>query len=412
MPKSAFEITCILIDGGIIGGIENGRTPRTMPLSDTACRNAKGRDKPYKLTEGQGLYLLVNPNGSRLWRLKYRVGGKEKLLALGRYPDVGITEAREAAARAKSGLTRRGEAAKPADAPSFSQVTKEWLANMDSGWTPGHAARVRSRLEADMLPEIGDLPIDQIDAPVLLAALRKVEKRGAIVMAKRIRQSVGQIFRYGIACGYVRRDPAADLRGALKASPRVQHQTKLPAKEIPDFLRRLRAYDGDRRTALGLELLLHTWVRTSELRFATWDEIDGDLWRIPKERMKMSRDHLVPLTGRTLEILAELRKIGHGSRYLAPGINGPMSANTLIFAIYRMGYHSRATVHGLRGTASTICNESGLFHRDCIERQLAHAPDDEVRAAYNAAEYLKDRRNMLEWWSDYLVAAENREAPE
>ena len=395
---------------GYIWGYEDRDTP-TMPLTDTACRNAKGREKPYKLSDGHGLYLFVSPNGSRLWRQKYRHGGKEKTLSFGAYPVVGIAEARAKSANARHALQdgldpsrKSPDGARVAD--TFESVAREWLDNMDHTWSPGHAQRVRARFEGDVFPHIGKRAITDIEAPDVLDLLRKVEARGAIEMAKRVRQPIGQVFRYAIATGRARRDPTPDLRGALKPSPRVRHQAKLAAKDLPEFLTRLRAYDGE-VTALALELLIHTWLRTGEVRLGTWDEIDGDIWRIPAERMKMSRDHLVPLTPQVQKILARLKALSNGSAYIAPGFNGgTMSANTLIYAIYRMGYHSRATVHGFRGTASTICNESGLFRGDVIERQLAHAPGDEVRAAYNAAEYLPERRAMLEWWSDYLESAE------
>lgn len=388
-----------------------------MALSDTACRNAKGRDRPYKLSDSNGLYLLVNPNGSRLWRQKYRYQGREKSLAFGSYPVVALADARLKSAEARKALQDGLDPSKRSPdktrvADTFEDVAREWLANMDVTWSAGHAQRVRARFVGDVFPQIGRMAITEIEAPDVLDLLRKVEARGAIEMAKRVRQPIGQVFRYAIATGRARRDPTPDLRGALKPSPRVRHQAKLPARDLPEFLRKLDSYEGERKTALALELVLHTWVRTSEMRFALWSEIDGDLWRIPAERMKMSRDHLVPLTPQTLDILEQLREIANGSPYIASGITGaPMSSNTLIFAMYRMGYHSRATVHGLRGTASTMCNESGLFRSDWIERQLAHAPGDEVRAAYNAAEYLSERRKMMAWWSDLLTTSRAADLP-
>jgi len=389
-----------------------------MPLSDATCRNAKGRDKPYKLSDGGGLYLYVTPNGSRLWRQKYRFNGKEKLLSFGPYPAIRITEAREKSEAAKRQLANgldpalglvAEDARAAGDGETFKTIADEWLRGMNERWAAAHALRVGSRLRDDVYPHIGDMPIDSIGAPDVLAMLRKIEERGALEMAKRVCQSCGQVFRYAIATGRAERDPTGDLRGALKPSPRVRHQAKLPANELPEFVRRLRAYEGDPVTPLALEFLIHTWTRTGEVRGAEWSEIDGDLWRIPAERMKMSRDHLVPLTPQSQAILARLKAIGRGSAYIAPGVlGGMMSANTLIYALYRMGYHSRATVHGFRGTASTLANESGLFRADVIERQLAHVPGDAVRSAYNAAEYLAERRAMMTWWSNHLDEAEKQ----
>lgn len=368
-----------------------------MPLSDTACRNAKPGEKPRKLTDAGNLYLLVQPTGSRLWRWNYRFEGKQKTMAFGKYPDVSLSEARsrrdEARAMLASGLDPSDP--KPVDAINFEEVAREWIADRID-WSPGHLARVLSRLEEDVFPEFGHVATSQLDAPTILDALRKIEARGALEVAKRLRQTIGQIMRYAISTGRASRDPAADLRGAMKPSPRVRHMAALREKDLPEFMEKLDAYDGDAQTRLALELVMRTFVRTGEIRGARWSEIDGNLWRIPEERMKMGREHIVPLPPQCLAIFEKLRALGD------PEFVCRMSENTMIFAMYRMGYHSRATVHGFRSTFSTIANESGLWNPDAIERQLAHVPGNVVRSAYNAAQYLPERRKMMEWWNDFL----------
>lgn len=381
-----------------------------MALSETQVRNAKPGVSPYKLADGESLYLLVQPSGSRLWRMNYKFDGRYKTLAFGAYPAVKLVEAREQRAAAKARL-RRGEdpgvaraLGLDADAPveTFERIAKEWFATREGALVPAYAVRVWARLREDVIPEVGHLPITDIKPKTWLEVFRKIEGRGAIEMAKRVKQSVSQIYGYAIATDRAESDPTARLGPALKPSPRVRHFAKLAATDLPEFMVRLRNYQGDEVTRLSLELLLRTWTRTKEIRLAPKSEFVGDLWRIPAARMKMSRDHLVPLTPQARAIVDRLMEISEGP-LLTAGFSGqPMSENTLIYAMYRMGYHSRATVHGLRGTASTIANESGRWRQDSIERQLAHAPDDEVRAAYNAAEYLTERREILTWWSAYL----------
>lgn len=368
-----------------------------MPLSDTACRNAKPGDKPRKLTDAGNLYLLVQPTGSRLWRWNYRFDGKQKTMAFGKYPEVSLSEARsrrdEARAMLAAGLDPANP--KPVDSINFEEVAREWIKSRID-WSPGHLSRILSRLEEDVFPEFGHVAVSLLDAPTILAALRKVEARGALEVAKRLRQTIGQIMRYAIATGRASRDPAADLRGAMKPSPRVRHMAALRENDLPEFLVKLDAYSGDLRTRLAIELVMRTFVRTGEIRGARWAEIDGDLWRIPAERMKMGRDHVVPLPPQTLAVLERLKALGD------PEFVCRMSENTMIYAMYRMGYHSRATIHGFRSTASTILNESGLWSPDAIERQLAHVPGNVVRSAYNAAQYLPERRKMMTWWNDFL----------
>jgi integrase len=384
-----------------------------MPLSDAACRAAKGRDKPYKLTDGEGLFLLVAPNGTRAWRMAYRFGGKQKTLAFGVYPHVSLTAARERRAAAKTllaagadpGVERRRERQ---TAATFETIAREWHDTFKASWVPAHAERVLSRIERDVFPFIGSRPITELDAPEILEVLRRVEERGALDISKRLRQSIGAVFRFAIASGKASGNPAADLGAALKPKPKVQHFASLRAADLPDFLERLAAYDGEEQTRLAILFTLHTFVRTNETRFAAWaefEDLDGTapLWRIPAERMKMGREHLVPLTRQVVAILRRLRVLAGGGPFVFPsrGKEGCLSQNTMIFGLYRLGYHSRLTVHGFRGTASTILNEQG-FNSDWIERQLAHVEGSDVRAAYNAAEWMAGRREMMTWWSNYL----------
>ena len=386
-----------------------------MPLTDTAVRNAKRRERPQKLCDGGGLHLLVNPDGARYWRMAYRYQGRQKTLALGVYPIVSLADARTARDAAKKLLAcdvdpsqarkKQKRAARLSAENTFEIVAREWCENQKDGWTARYHGHVVTRLEADVFPEIGARPIAEVEPPELLAVLRKVEKRGALEIAKRLQQTVGQIFRYGIVTGRANRDPSVDLKGALKASGRQAHHKAMPREDLPEFLRALSAYDGAARTRLALRLAVLTFVRTTELRAARWDEIDLEAgeWRIPAERMKMRAPHIVPLSRQAVETFAELRSIAGRSAYVfpSPGAEGFMSNNTMLFAMYRMGFHGRATVHGFRAVASTLLNEMG-FHPDWIERQLAHDERNKVRAAYNHAQYLPERRRMMQQWADYL----------
>ncbi|HEX3495914.1 MAG TPA: tyrosine-type recombinase/integrase [Methylocella sp.] len=322
------------------------------------------------------------------------------------YPIVSLADAREARdvdpwqARKDQ---KRG--ARLSARNTFEAVAREWCENQKEGWTVRYHNHVVTQLEADGYPQIGSKPIMNIEPPDLLAVLRKVDKRGALEIAKRLRQTVGQVFRYGIVTGRAKRDPSVDMKGALKAAGRQAHHKAMPREDLPEFLRALSAYDGAARTQLGLRLAVLTFVRTTELRAACWDEIDleGAEWRIPAERMKMRSPHIVPLSRQAVETFAELRAIAGKSRYVfpSPGVEGCMSNNTMLYAMYRMGFHGRATVHGFRAVASTLLNEMG-FHPDRIERQLAHDERNRVRAACNHAQYLPERRCIMQQWADYL----------
>ncbi len=386
-----------------------------VSLSDARVRNAKPKQKPYKIADGEGLFLLVTPSGSKYWRLKYFFAGKEKLLALGVYPEITLADARERRAQARKVLAAGsdpGETRKEAkrvatlkDAHAFEVIAREWFEKRKHEWASSSANTMLARLEQHMLPKLGQRPIASITAPEVLAMLRVVEDRGNLETARRVMQMSGQIFMYAIATGRAERNPVPDLRGALK-TPVVKHHSFLQASEVPLYLRKLENYDGSLLTKLALRLLLLTFVRTTELRAAQWAEIDWDKaeWRIPAERMKMRELHIVPLSRQAIAVLRELEKHSGKRQHMFPNQHKPaafMSENTMLYALYRMGYHSRTTGHGFRSTASTILNEHG-FRADVIERQLAHSERDSVRAAYNHAQYLPERRKMMQWWADYL----------
>lgn len=395
-----------------------------MSLTDTAVRNLKPSDKPYKLADGGGMYLHVTPSGGKYWRLAYRLYGKQKIFALGVYPQVSLAEARQMREEAKK-LIKRGIdpvverkqtvlRKSEEQATTFELIAREWHKTKRSAWTESHAKKIMNSLEADIFPKLGDRPIGSISAPDLLMALRVIEKRGALEIAGRVLQRCNAVFRYAVATGRIAANPAAELRGALK-TPERKHYAALAHDELPEFLAKLAEYDGDPQTRLGLQLMVHTFVRTGELRAASWAEFNLDLgeWRIPAERMKMREEHIVPLSRQALALLRQLKAVGGGSELVFPSGNGRrnkwISENTLLYALYRLGYHSRATGHGFRATASTSLNEMG-FHPDWIERQLAHAERNKVRAAYNRALYLAERRQMMQVWSDYLdIAASGKE---
>ena len=413
---------------GIYDGIRplyrlfSGLRDTVMQLTDTRIRNAKPTGKAYKPSDGGGMYLLVTPDGARYWRLDYRFAGKRRTLALGIYPIVTLSNARTRREEARGSLangidpnvvkrTNKREAKLTSD-NTFEAVAREWIANQRNRLAPRYSALLLARLEADIFPEIGTTLIADVNAPELLETFRKVEKRGVIETARRLRQICGQVFRYAIVTGRAKSDPTADLRGALKSPGRSRGHKAMALNEVPGFLCALGAYDGDPRTCLALRLMVLTFGRTTELRGARWSEfenLDGNepLWRIPAERMKMKREHIVPLVPQALTVLRELRALpgSDSSEFLfpSPSRDGYMSNNTMLYAMYRMGYHGRATVHGFRAMASTALNEMG-FRPDVIERQLAHQEQNAVRAAYNRAEYLKERRVMMLHWADHLDA--------
>jgi len=393
----------------------------TNLLSAAECKNTTSNGAGIrKLHDGDGLYLWVYRDGRKYWRMRYWQAGKEKSLSIGVYPKVTLSDARKkreelrkqleadldpSAERKATNLRKKLSAEN-----SFAAVALEWYNKQLHTWVPHHADDVKRRLESNIFPVLGKRPLDQIEAPELLQAIRKIEARGSYDLAHRVLQVCGQVFRYGIATGRCTRNLSADLRGAL--TPHVkQHQAAVRSEELPDLLRAIAKYDeiGDKQTRLALQLLAQTFVRTSELIGAEWGEIDLDnaLWIIPAGRMKMRTEHVVPLTRQGLALLTELKAISGGSRYVFPGRNRdkPISNNTMLFALYRLGYKGKMTGHGFRAVASTILNEAG-FKPDVIERQLAHCERNAVRGAYNRAEYLPERERMMQHWADYLDSIE------
>ena len=384
----------------------------SLALSDTEIRRSKPGEKPYKLTDGRGLFWLVQPTGRKLWHFKYGFEGKEKLMALGPYPDVTLAMARERHQEARrllaSGVDpmaeRKSEKVKTEGA--FGKVAALWLAHWRAGVTPRHAAYAERRLTADVLPALGSRPIEQITAPEIVALVKAVEQRGAREIAKRVLETTNQIFRYAIAHDYATRNPAMDVKPRDILKPRKkENYARVDHRELPALLRAIESYQGKNMTRLAMKLLALTFVRTSELVQAPWREFDLDAnrWDIPADRTKAGKPHIVPLSRQAVEILVTLRGMSDGE-LVFPGENDPrkpMSNNTILMALSRMGYKGEMTGHGFRGLASTILNEQG-FNYDHIELQLAHTPRNAVAAAYNHALYLEPRAKMLQHWADFL----------
>lgn len=386
-------------------------------LSVKTCDNATSEGKAIrKLHDGGGLYLWVHADGKKYWRLRYWIAHKEKSLSLGVYPNVSLKQARARRDANRKlidehldpSAERRAEKLRGMASleNSFEAVAREWYGKQLHTWVPSHARDVLRRLEANAFPLIGARPISQIEAPELLAMAKRIETRGAYDLAHRVMQVCGQVFRYGIATGRCNRDIVSDLRGAL--TPHVKkHQAAVKPKELPELLHAIASYDkvGDKQTMLAMQLLALTFVRTNELIGAEWTEFDfkHKVWTIPAKRMKMRVEHVVPLSRQAIAFLDELKEMGCGSRFVLPGRNRdkPISNNTMLFALYRMGYKGRMTGHGFRAVASTILNEQGYRH-DVIERQLAHSEKDEIRGAYNRAEYMNERTKLMQEWADYL----------
>lgn len=394
-----------------------GSIPAPMPLTDTKIRNTKPAEKPIKLTDGGGLYLEVRPTGTKLWRYRYRIAGKENIFAIGEYPTVSLADARSIRVDARE-LVKRGihpvherntsKAAQITDnANTFKAVALEWIEQRKAKWTPYYFRQIDRFLNADVFPHIGSLPIRQVTSADLLSIIKRVEKRGAETVAIMVRQWCSAIFRYAAATLRTDTDPAAALKGAIHR-PKVEHRKPLSRDQIAEFAKALEGYAGYRTTVIALRLMLLTFVRTVELRAAHWTEIDLDRaeWRIPAERMKMREPHIVPLSWQAVELLRELHTHTGGREMLFPNYRNPktcMTATTLNRALERMGFNGKDSIgfsaHGFRATASTILNEMG-FRPDVIERQLAHAERNKVRASYNQAEYLEERRAMMQQWAD------------
>ena len=386
-----------------------------MALTDTAIKNRKPGDKPSKLSDGGGLYLLLNTTGSRLWRYDYRFDGKRKTLSFGPYPEVTLKEAREKRDNSRKMIrdgidpsqAKKAQKESASGADSFETIAREWFSKFSPTWTSSHGDRILRRLERDIFPWIGKRPIVEVKAPELLTVLRRIEERGAVETAHRASQNCGQIFRYAVATGRAERDPTGDLRGSIPPTKQTHHASITDPKEIGALLRAIDAYEGGLIVRCALKLAPLVFVRPGELRKAQWSEINWDKseWVIPAERMKMREKHIVPLSRQSLEILRELQPLTGDGKYMFPSPRSserPMSDNAILSALRRMGYTGdQMTGHGFRSIASTLLNEQG-WHRDAIERQLAHAERDSIRAAYNYAEHMPERRRMMQSWADYL----------
>jgi len=383
-------------------------------LTDKAIRNAKPAAKPYKMADGSGMYLLVNPNGGKWWRLKYRFSGKENSLSLGTYPDTSLKQARErrdaARKQIEAGIDpsahRKIEKAKRGS-DTFEGIAREWLEKFSGSWAESHAETVERRLERDVFPWLGNRPAGEITAPELLAVLRRIEARGALETAHRVKQLCGQVFRYAVATGRAERDPSNDLRGALPPVKEKHHAALTRPADVGALLRAIEGYKGSFVVRCALRLAPLVFVRPGELRKAEWSEfdLDGATWRIPSSRMKMRREHIVPLSRQAVEILCELHPLTGAGRYVFPSARTtlrPMSEVAVLAALRRMNYsRDEMTGHGFRTIASTMLNELG-FPSDAIERQLAHGEPNAVRDAYNRAEHLAARCAMMQQWADYL----------
>lgn len=390
-----------------------------MPLSNAKIQTSKPADTPYKLADEKGLFLLVHPNGSKYWRLKYRFNGKEKLLAIGVYPDIGLADAREKRDEARKQIANGADpgmvkqfnkaAARVSAANSFESIAREWYVKFSTTWTEKHGEKIIRRLERDIFPWVGAFPITEVDAPKLLAVLRRIESRGAIETAHRAHQNCGQVFRYAVATGRANRDPSGDLRGALQPVKKSHHASVTDPKAIKALMQAINDYEGFFITKCALRFAPLVFVRPGELRHAEWSEINFETkeWRIPAAKMKMRVMHIVPLSEQALKILEEIQPMTGHLKYIFPGVrtpSRPMSENTITGALRRLGYTSdEMTGHGFRSMASTILNEQG-WNRDAIERQLAHAERNNVRAAYNYAEHIPERKRMMQAWADYLSA--------
>ncbi|HUR40615.1 MAG TPA: tyrosine-type recombinase/integrase [Verrucomicrobiae bacterium] len=395
-----------------------------MALGTLKLDKLKPKAKLFRVADGSGLCIEVHPSGAKYWRYRYRFAGKAKMISLGPYPDVGLSEARdrrEAAARqlrdGKDPSTekqRENVERRHAHANTFRTVASEWLAKQKDKLATATYDKATWLLEDFAYPWLGDRAIAEIDAPTVLATLRRVESRGKLETAHRLKQKISQVFRYAVATGRAKGDPVPALKGALETPKAKHHASIKKPDELGTLLRALQCYGGSFVTACALKLAPLVFVRPGELRHAEWTEIDLDAaeWRIPAAKMKMRSAHIVPLSAQAVSILRELQALTGRGKYVFPGVRTnkrPMSENTVNSALRGMGYASdQMTGHGFRSTASTMLHEMG-WDSAVIERQLAHAERNTVKAAYNHAEYLPERRKMMQAWSDYLTALEKHE---
>lgn len=410
------------------------------PLTDPKCEAAKGREKDYKLSDGQGLYLLVKPSGVKTWRFKFtRPGGREGLATFGNYPALGLKAARERRAEALELLANGRDPieharqtkieAAAAAGNTFKAVALEWHAAGTRKWSSTHAATILRRLELHLFPMLGPRPVAELKARDLMAPLKAAEQRDTLDLASRLRQYLDGILRMAVQHGHLDSNPARDLIGST-ATRKAAHRPALPLDRLPELLGRVDSYSGRRLTRLAVQITQLVFIRSSELRFARWEEIDfaRALWTIPAERQpiegvkhstrgaKMATPHLVPLSRQVLALLEQVREITGRFELVFPGDHAywkPMSENTVNAALRRMGYDTKTEVcgHGFRSMACSALVESGLWSRDAVERQMSHQERNGVRAAYiHKAEHLEERRLMCQWWADYLDACREKYA--
>ena len=410
--QSNTRTRCTRFCGGVI----------VSKLSAVKVRNAKPKENPYKLGDGKGLYFHVATSGKKTWRYRYKLAGKESTIVLGEYPVMSLEQARVARTEARE-LVKDGknparerrtkiqdeiaktEAAKKECKNTFEFVALEWVEQQNERWSHDHATAVLNSLRNDAFAVLGGCPVDEITPPMILQVIRPIENRGSLEIASKVLQRMTAVFRYAVQTGKATYNPAADMRGVLKTK-KVKHRAALKLEDLPKFLQELNAGDIHNTTKLALYFVIFTAARSGEVRGATWSEIDLDnkLWKIPGARMKMETPHTVPLSKQAVAILERMGRMYGQEDLIFPGIrdqNKQLSENTLLYALYRLGYHSRATVHGFRATFSTIANESD-FDGDVIEKALAHEERNRVRAAYHRSEYIEQRRNLMQWWADYL----------
>jgi integrase len=390
---------------------------RIIQLSETKVRTAKPRENGFKLFDGGGLFLLVTPSGGKHWHLKYRYDGKSKRISFGPYPEISLAEARIKKDEARSqiahgvdpgGVRKAMKQAATAEAETFEVIAREWHEKFTPTWTPGHADTIMARLKRDLFPWIGSRPVSEIKAPELLTVLRRVESRGALETAHRIRAIAGQVLRYAVATGRAERDCSGDLKGALPQPGEKHHAAITDPKEVAPLLRAIDGYQGHFVVKCALRLAPLLFVRPGELRNAEWAEIDLEeaVWNIPAHKMKMRQAHVVPLCSQAIEILTELKQLSGTSRYVFPSgrsFTRPMSNNAILAALRRMGYDKETmTGHGFRAMARTILDEVLQVRPEYIEHQLAHAVRDPNGRAYNRTAHLEGRREMMQTWADYL----------
>ena len=398
----------------------------TNRLTELSIKQAKPKEKQYKLTDGEGMYLRIYPNGSKYWQLQYWFEGKQKVFSLGVWPDVSLKEARderfEAKKKIKVGIDPNDkrkenlekqklyyEQENKKEETTFLMMSDEWFNRQSIHWTERHSRGVQNSLRMHVFPKIGDIPINEITKQDVIAVLRKIEAGGKYETCYRLRQKIEAIFSFAEIEGHCVGNPAKGLQKIL-TKPQPKFQNSLPISELPEYLKKI---DEDTAsnpiTVLAMKFIILTFVRTSELRFADWSEFDIDgsksLWIIPSERMKMRKTHHVPLSRQAINILDQMKQYSGPEGYVFPQFYNSkkaMSENTLLYFSNRLGYAGRNTIHGFRTVASTVLNESGKWHPDVIERQLAHQESNKVRKAYNRAEHLDERRKMMQWWGDYI----------